>query len=139
MFIREFDTSKLQVPSCSDFVVYILKKESNMRVKRFYQCRCNVRSSEESNKLKAMSSNLHKSSNGAHEASDTADKNATIRALIQSGKLGSVPPELFITDESRKPCGKFFDNITKMFAHIRLHTNEFPYKCPVDGCTKRFC
>ena len=36
VYIREYDMSHIKVPECQDFIVYIFKKENNMRVKRLY-------------------------------------------------------------------------------------------------------
>ena len=40
LFLRTIDLSQHYVPECSDFVVYLIKKDNNQRVLRLYQCKC---------------------------------------------------------------------------------------------------
>ena len=35
-------------------------------------------------------------------------------------------------------CGKFFRKLSNMFDHLRIHTGERPFKCPVPGCKMCF-
>ena len=35
-------------------------------------------------------------------------------------------------------CGKFFRKWHNLFDHLRVHTNEKPFPCPVAGCPKLF-
>lgn len=37
-----------------------------------------------------------------------------------------------------KKCGKFFRKLSNMFDHLRIHTGERPFRCPIPGCTMSF-
>ena len=41
-------------------------------------------------------------------------------------------------NENQVPCMKVFLSLNKYHNHQRTHTNEFPYKCKVDGCHAKF-
>ena len=35
-------------------------------------------------------------------------------------------------------CGKFFRKLSNMFDHLRIHTGERPFHCPLKGCRMSF-
>ena len=35
-------------------------------------------------------------------------------------------------------CGIFFENLFQFFNHLRAHTKEKPFVCPVEGCNARY-
>ena len=44
--------------------------------------------------------------------------------------------KVFSCDFAR--CGKFFQNRHNLLDHLRVHTGEKPFECPIDGCTLVF-
>lgn len=60
-----------------------------------------------------------------------------ISKLIEEGEFGEVPSHLF-SSEGRVPCDKLFSSLGKFFAHLRIHTNEKPFVCPVLKCGMGF-
>ena len=124
LYLRDLDMSTHQVPNCKEFVVYIFKKSKSMRVLRQYQCRCDVRDP-------AKFSNLQ-FDNLDQQEQVPANENKTIKKLIENGSVPDVPLELF--SDERVACGKVFGSLSKFYAHLRIHSNEKPFVCPVDGC-----
>ena len=57
-------------------------------------------------------------------------------ALSKIGKLGNLQSEIF--SEHTTSCKKVFNNLSKLYAHLRIHAHEQPYHCPFENCMKSF-
>lgn len=117
------------MPNSHDFVVYVLKKSKNMRVLRLYECRCDLHQSHYESVLKKDNSK-----NGYKEK--IGQENLTIMRMIKGQKIKDMPLELFSEDKRR--CKKVYSNLTKFYAHLRTHTKEKPFECPLDTCRIAF-
>lgn len=69
----------------------------------------------------------------------------TIEQIIRNGMLEDLPLSLFgaSTDEDDAPqennqCMKVFTSLSKLYAHLRIHTKEKPFVCPHPGCEMTF-
>ena len=152
LFMKVPDVANQHVPNCHDFVIYIFKKNSSMRVKRYYQCRCDVSGAEDDGENRDGSredTQQHPLFQAHPETrrikppcpSPSAPKTPDFHNALQlakTGKLGCVPAILFSTENNRKACGKLFSSLSKFFAHLRVHSNEKPFVCPVEGCDADF-
>ena len=59
-----------------------------------------------------------------------------IKRLIETGQIIDIPHELFT--DSRNSCNKIFSNLSKFYAHLRIHCDEKPFLCQVYGCGQGF-
>ena len=56
--------------------------------------------------------------------------------MLQNEAVEHLPSEH--PEDNIEPCMKVFKSIDKLYAHLLVHTNDYPYECPIDGCKKRF-
>lgn len=64
------------------------------------------------------------------------DEDRAMRLLIANNKVPGLPLELFQKDY--EACGKVFSSLSKFYAHVRIHCNEKPFKCPIPLCGLSF-
>ena len=48
----------------------------------------------------------------------------------------SLPERLFA--DNRSTCCKIFPSVSKFFSHLRIHSNEMPFVCPIASCRYSF-
>lgn len=71
------------VPNCTDYVTFLMLRKGTMKVKRLYQCRCDVsQDSSIKSQIKEQSKVIK-------------DDNKLIRNMIERGQLNDVQLELF--------------------------------------------
>lgn len=105
--------------------MYLFKRDDNPLILKYYQCLCKQGQGLEA--YEKDDKNMQKS-----KVNTNKNKFKVIRRLIEQGNLNDLPHHLFADDY--KACGKIFNTLTKFYAHLRLHSNEKPYVCPVPNC-----
>ena len=109
LYIKDSDLTTQFIPSCQDFIVYIMKKKTTMRVKRLYQCRFDLGSSQNfinlvspkkcqttSNLSGIMTGNSTQCFNDNPE-NTVIDEYGIIKELIKAGEFQDISADFFKT------------------------------------------
>ena len=130
VYLKKIQITDQHVPNCSDFVVYLFKKESGMRVMRLYQCRCDLQ-------MFPLQQGHYYDDKVLNVRGASHNEYRNLQKLIKNNeRFRSVPQKLF--SSTRTPCNKVFGSLHKLYAHLRIHSNEKPFICPVNLCSMGF-
>ena len=57
--------------------------------------------------------------------------------MVLNGHFENVPHDLFDAQDEQR-CGKVFMNLSKLYAHLRVHSSERPFACSFPNCLMSF-